>query len=138
MKLIDSTTQCSIAQSSGQQGDSKIHTCWDDALIILNMVNITPVKLHNSKGKGLEQSVFRNWTVIVEDRAYFDFLLMLEKINSRNVFVTRIKRGALYKTDEELDFPEDTDQNILKEEIISLTSDKTTKTGIAEHHLRLV
>jgi hypothetical protein len=39
---------------------------------------------------------------------------------------------------EELDLPDEDDQNILKDEIIQLTSDKAIKTGISQHKLRLV
>ena len=37
-----------------------------------------------------------------------------------------------------MDLPDNIDQNILKDEIIQLTSPKAIKTGISEHKLRLV
>ena len=43
-----------------------------------------------------------------------------------------------YKTIEELDLPDNADHNILKDEIILLTSNKAIETGISEHKLRLV
>jgi IS4 transposase len=82
--------------------------------------------------------VFQKDTIIVEDRAYFDFDLMLHRISAENIFVTRIKSNTKYKTVEELDLPDEDDQNILKDEIIQLTSDKAIKTGISQHKLRLV
>jgi hypothetical protein len=118
------------------KGGIKIHTCWDDAMMIPDVVNITEAKLHDSKG--LAQSVFRKGTVIVEDRAYFDFLLMRQRIAAENVFVTRIKINTVYQTLEELELPEGSDQDILKDEIIVLPSKKAVETGIAEHPLRLV
>jgi hypothetical protein len=74
----------------------------------------------------------------VEDRAYFDFALMLNRIKAENVFVTRIKSNTKYETIEELDLPDNADHNILKDEIILLTSNKAIETGISEHKLRLV
>ncbi len=44
----------------------------------------------------------------------------------------------MYETIEELELPDKIDQNILKDEIIQLTSDKARETGISEHKLRLV
>src|SRR5680860_1331868 len=97
---------------------------------------INEMKDHDSKG--LAQSVFRKGTVIVEDRAYFDFSLMLQRIVAENVFVTRIKTNTVYETVEELELPEGSDQDILKDEVITLSSNKAVETGIAQHHLRLV
>ena len=100
------------------------------------MVNITPAKLHDRYG--LSQLIFPKNTIIVEDRAYFDFELMLNRIHADNIFVTRIKTNTVYQSIEELDLPDDTDQDILKDEIITLTGDKAIKTGISEKQLRLV
>lgn len=63
---------------------------------------------------------------------------MLQRDKAENVFGTRIKNNTLYETVEELDLPEDSDQDILKDEIIKLTGKKATETGIAEINLRLV
>jgi hypothetical protein len=74
----------------------------------------------------------------VEDRAYFYFDIMLNRIKAENVFVTRIKTNTLYQTIEELELPDHIDQNILKDEIIQLASIRAKKTGISEHRLRPV
>ena len=63
---------------------------------------------------------------------------MLNRIKAKNVFVTRIKKNTLYETIEELELPDHIDQNILKDEIIQLTSGKAKEIGISEHKLRLV
>lgn len=118
------------------KGGIKIHTCWDDTLMIPDMVNITEAKLHDRYG--LAQLIFVKGTIIVEDRAYFDFALMLSRIKAENVFVTRIKNNTVYEAIEELDLPEDTDQDILKDEIIVLSSPKARNTGLATQKLRLV
>jgi hypothetical protein len=106
----------------------KIHTCWDDNLQIPDLVNITQAKTHDRYGIGQ----------LVEDRAYFDFTLMLHRIQAENVFVTRIKTNTLYESIQELNLPDKEDQDIIKDEIILLNSNKAIETGINEYKLRLV
>ena len=142
IKLIDSTSiglclsTFDWAKFRTAKGGIKIHTCWDDTLMIPDMVNITEAKLHDRYG--LAQLIFVKGTIIVEDRAYFDFALMLSRIKAENVFVTRIKNNTVYEAIEELDLPEDTDQDILKDEIIVLSNPKARNTGLATQKLRLV
>jgi len=142
IKLIDSTvislclSMFDWAKFRTAKGGIKIHTCWDDTMMIPDVVNITPAKVHDRYG--LEQLVFAKGTIIVEDRAYFDFLLMLQRVRAENVFVTRIKTNTVFKTVRELDLPKETDQDILKDEIIILCSNKAIKTGINKVQLRLV
>ena len=99
-------------------------------------VNITPAKLHDSKG--LIDRVYSKDDIIVEDRGYFDFALMTARINAKNIFVTRIKDNTVYESIIEKELPDKKDQDILKDEIIILTSIKTKETGISEHKLRRV
>ena len=142
IKLIDSSTislclsTFSWAKFRTAKGGIKIHTCWDDSLMIPDMVNISEAKLHDRYG--LAEMVFPKNTIIVEDRAYFDFLLMLARIKAENNFVTRIKTNTVYEVIEELNLPVDKDQDILKDEIIRLTSPNAQKTGIDNFKLRLV
>jgi len=142
IKLIDSTTISLClslfdwAKFRTAKGGLKIHTCWDDTLMIPDMVNITEAKVHDRYG--VNQLIFPKNTIIVEDRAYFDFELMLNRIHAENIFVTRIKSNTVYQTVEELNLPDDTDQDILKDQIITLTGDKAIKTGIDKKQLRLV
>jgi hypothetical protein len=142
IKLIDSTTislclsMFDWAKFRTAKGGLKIHTCWDDALQIPDLINITEAKTHDSKG--LEQNVFAKNTIIVEDRAYFDFALMLNRICAGNIFVTRIKTNTIYETVQELDLPEGKDQDILKDQIIKLSGIKAIETKINEHNLRIV
>lgn len=104
--------------------------------MIPEVVNISEAKVHDRYG--LEQLIFSKGTIVVEDRAYFDFALMLNRIKAENVFVTRIKSNTRYETIEELDLPDHVDQNILEDEIIRLNSSKAIETGISDHKLRLV
>ncbi len=142
IKLIDSSvislclTMFNWAEFRTAKGGIKLHTVWDDTLMIPEIVNISKAKVHDRYG--LDQLIFPKGTIIVEDRAYFDFALMLNRIKAENVFATRIKSNTKYETIQELDLPDNIDQNILKDEIILLTSDKARETGISEHKLRLV
>jgi len=142
VKLIDSSTislclaMFDWAEFRTAKGGIKLHTSWDYNLMIPDVVNITESKVHDRYG--LKQLIFPKDTIIVEDRAYFDFELMLNRIKAKNVFVTRIKSNTLYETIEELELAGDVDQNILKDEIIQLTSDRAIETGISEHKLRLI
>ncbi len=142
IKLIDSTTISLClslfdwAKFRTAKGGLKIHTVWDAQLALPEMINITEAKVHDSKG--LVQNIYPKNTIIVEDRAYFDFGLMLSRIGAKNILVTRIKSNTLYRSIEELDLPNDTDQDILKDEIIQLNSNKAIESGISEHRLRLV
>ena len=142
IKLMDSTTislclsMFNWAKFRTAKGGIKIHTCWDDTLQIPDVINITVAKTHDSKG--FEQKVFKKDTIIVEDRAYFDFLLMLARINAQNIFVTRIKTNTVYASIQELELPVGEDQPILKDELIYLTGDKVVSTGIDKHKLRRV
>lgn len=142
IKLIDSTlislclSMFDWAKFRTAKGGLKIHTCWDDCLQIPDLVNITEAKIHDRYG--LYKLIFEKNTIIVEDRAYFDFKLMMLRIIAENTFVTRIKTNTLYETIEELDLPENEDQDIIKDEIIQLISKKAVKTKISEQKLRLV
>ena len=90
IKLIDSTvislclSMFDWAKFRTAKGGIKIHTCWDDSLMIPDVVNITPAKLHDRYG--LKQLVFTKGTIVVEDRAYFDFQLMMQRVCAENVF----------------------------------------------------
>src|SRR5690606_16858268 len=142
IKLIDSTTVSLClslfdwAKFRTAKGGLKIHTVWDDQLGLPDMVNISEAKKHDRYG--LINNVFDRGTIIVEDRGYFDFALMLARIRAENVFVTRIKDNTVFETVREKLLPTGKDEDIIKDEIIMLNSSKALKTGIDKHHLRLV
>jgi len=141
IKLIDSSTislclsMFDWAKFRTAKGGIKIHTSWDNARMIPDIVNITPAKVHDRYGI---QLVFPAKTIIVEDRAYFDFDLMLQRVNSKNVFVTRIKKNTNYQIIKELDLPEQDDLDISLDQIIKLNSKQAIKKGISNVELRLV
>lgn len=142
IKIVDSTT---ISLSLGlfnwakfrtAKGGIKIHTCWDDSLQIPDMVNITPAKVHDSKG--FEQQIFKKDTVIIEDKGYFEFKLMRSRIDAGNIFVTRIKDNTLFESIEELELPDEKHYHILKDEIITLSGLKARESGMEGQRLRLI
>lgn len=69
IKLIDSTTISLClslfdwAKFRTAKGGIKIHTCWDDTLMIPEMINITEAKIHDRYG--VAQLVFPKDTIIV-------------------------------------------------------------------------
>lgn len=142
IKLIDSSTISLClnlfdwAKFRTAKGGIKLHTSLDDATGLPDVINITEAKLHDRYG--LKNNVFEKGTIIVEDRGYFDFSLMMERIHAGNIFVTRIKDNTVYKSIEEKELPLDKDQDILKDEIIELSSKKAITTGINKQKLRLI
>jgi hypothetical protein len=142
IKLIDSSTISLClglfdwAKFRTAKGGLKIHTVWDDTLGLPDLINITEAKIHDSKG--LENQIFPKGTIIVEDRAYFDFDLIRRRCSAKNVFVTRLKSNILYESIEELDLPDGIDQDILKDELIRFTSKEAQKAGIEGKIFRLV
>jgi len=142
VKIVDSSTislclsMYDWAEFRTAKGGIKLHTTWDAHMMIPEVVNITEAKVHDRHGIG--QMVFQKDTVIVEDRAYFDFSLMFNRIKAENIFVTRIKSNTRYVTIRELELPDDIDQHIFKDEIIKLTSPKAKEVGIDQVELRLL
>ena len=141
IKLIDSSiislclSMFDWAKFRTAKGGIKIHTSWDDTTMIPDIVNITPAKVHDRYGI---QLIFPKSTIIVEDRAYFDFDLMLQRVNAENVFVTRIKSNTKFEVLRELDLPEEKDQDISVDQIIKLNSKQAIEKGINQVELRLV
>jgi hypothetical protein len=142
IKLIDSTTislcleMFDWAKFRTAKGGIKIHTCWDDALMLPEIINITEAKVHDRYG--LATTIYPKGTIIVEDRGYFDYNLMLQRISAENVFVTRIKSNTVYTSIRELELPEHIDQDILKDEIIQLTGNAAEDCQIDKQQLRLI
>ena len=142
IKLIDSSTVSLClnlfdwAKFRTAKGGLKIHTVWDDTLGLPDYINITEARLHDSKG--LISQIFPKGTIVVEDRAYFDFELFKKRINAKNIFVTRLKSNILYESIEELDLPDNRDQTILKDELIKFTSKDAKSAGLEGQIFRLV
>ncbi len=61
-----------------------------------DLINITEATVHDKRG--YPQTVVAPGTIIVEDKVYFDFSLMMQRIHADNVFVTRIKNNTVYES----------------------------------------
>jgi hypothetical protein len=142
IKLIDSTTvslclaMFDWAKFRTAKGGLKIHTSLDCDLMLPDIINITPAKMHDRYG--LEQLIFPKSTIIVEDRGYFDFSLIKSRVATENIFVTRIKANTIFSTLYEIETPDLKDQDILKDELIYLDSKAAQKAGIDKIPFRLV
>ena len=142
VKIIDSTTISVClslfdwAKFRTAKGGIKIHTCLDEVLMLPDLVNITEASVHDKRGH--PQTVFAPGTIIVEDKGYFDFSLMMQRINADNIFVTRIKDNTVYESICEKELPVDKDQHILKDELIRLTGKKAKEIGIDQVVLRRI
>src|SRR5690554_1354937 len=106
----------------------KIHTQWNEAMMMPDLINISEAAVHDRKG--FESVVFPKDTIIVEDKGYWDFKIIKARVLAENNIVTRIKNNTVYEVVEELDLPEDEDQHILIDQVIHLTGHKAKKTGI--------
>lgn len=118
------------------KGGIKIHTQWDEAMMLPNLVNITEAAVHDSKG--FEQVVFEKGTIIIEDKGYWDFGVIRDRIKAENTFVTRIKDNTVYEVIEELELPDKDDQHILIDELIHLTGKKAVNLKLETQTLRRV
>lgn len=118
------------------KGGIKIHTQWDEALMLPNLICIGEAQVHDSKG--FDHVVFPKDTIIIEDKGYWDFDIIKARIKAENIFVTRIKDNTIYEVIEELELPENEDQHILKDELIYLTGTNAKKNGLSEEMLRRV
>lgn len=142
VKIIDSSTISLClslfewAKFRTAKGGVKIHTCLDYALMLPDLVNISEAAVHDKRGH--PQTVFAPGTIIVEDKGYFDFSLMLQRINADNIFVTRIKDNTVYESVCEKELPADKDQHILKDELILLTGKKAVEVSIDQVTLRRI
>ncbi|AMS26188.1 hypothetical protein AEM51_03300 [Bacteroidetes bacterium UKL13-3] len=118
------------------KGGIKIHTQWDEAMMLPNLVNITEASVHDSKG--FEQVVFEKGTIIIEDKGYWDFGVIRDRIKAENTFVTRIKDNTVYQVIEELELPDKVDQHILIDKLIHLTGKKALELKLETQTLRRV
>jgi IS4 transposase len=105
-------------------------------MMLPTLINISEAKVHDSKG--FEQVVFPKGTIIIEDKGYWDFKVISDRMKAENTFVTRIKDNTVYEVIEELDLPEDNDQHILMDELIHLTGKKAKAEKLETQILRRV
>lgn len=118
------------------KGGLKIHTQWNETLMLPDFVSIGAAQVHDSKG--FEQVVFPKGTIIVEDKGYWDFDVILARVRAGNTFITRIKDNTIYEVIAEMELPDDDEQHILKDELIHLKGKKAIENGLSEVILRRV
>lgn len=142
IKLVDATIMSVClnlfdwAEYRTAKGGIKIHTSLDEKSLLPDIINISEAKL--SDRRGVDDFRYPKDTIIVDDRGYFDFKLFKQRIDDKNIFVTRIKTNTVYETVEELELPDDKDFEILKDEIIYLTSKQAEQAGLSNIKLRRV
>lgn len=127
--IVDSTTISlfkEILKGNGRnridgksKGGIKAHTVIRADSQLAQFVHFTAAATHDScllDHLSLQQGDF-----ICFDKAYIDYL-RFEQYSAQGIyFVTRMKDNAVYKSIEELDIPDDTDDGIIKDEIVSIT-----------------
>ncbi|MDM1462057.1 IS4 family transposase, partial [Myroides odoratimimus] len=124
--LLDSTTisLClSIfdwAKYKTNKGAVKMHTLLDFDGNLPAYINITNGK--TADNKGAYDIPLLKGSVIVADRFYNDFSLLNVWDSKQVFFVIRHKDNLKFETIKELELPENRHQNILKDEIITLTN----------------
>jgi len=142
IKIIDSTliSLClslfDWAKYWTAKGGIKIHTCWDEVIMLPELVNITEAKVAGRKG--LANLSFNKGTIIIEDKGYYDFSLMLSRIQAENVFVTRIKNNACFEVVRIIENTNSDFTGLVGDQIIRLTGKAAVECGIDQHLLRLV
>jgi len=118
------------------KGGLKIHTQWNETLMLPDFVCISEAQVHDSKG--FKQIVFPKGTIIIEDKGYWDFDVILARVRAGNTFITRIKDNTIYEGIAEMELPDGEDQHILKDELIYLKGKKAIEIGLSEIILRRV
>ncbi|MCC9044579.1 IS4 family transposase [Myroides sp. M-43] len=127
--LLDSTTisLClSIfdwAKYKTNKGAVKMHTLLDFDGNLPAYINITNGK--TADNKGAYDIPLLKGSVIVADRFYNDFSLLNVWDSKQVFFVIRHKEYLKFETIKELELPENRHQNILKDELISLTNTRS-------------
>ena len=106
-----------------QKGAVKLHT-------LLDYDGLMPSYLFMTKGsqsdvKHAQYMTMPKGSVIVADRAYEDFKMLYSWDNNDIDFVLLLKKSINYKSIIERELPEDNEQNILIDEEIELTEEKT-------------
>jgi len=143
IKVIDSTTVTlcwrlfSWAKYRTAKGGLKIHTCWDEQLMMPEMVNITEAAISDLEGH--PKHIFPPNTIVVEDRGYFDCKLFKQRTEANNWFVTRLKRNTVFEVVAQRPLPDDKAHlKVIKDEEIMLTGAQAAKAGVEPYAMRKV
>lgn len=119
------------------KGAVKIHMKLDEADCMPDVVYLSNGKVHDKKA--VPYLDIKDGSVIIDDRAYYDFKAFVD-FSGRDVsFVTRLKSNADYKVlrEETLD-EKDEKMGIRSCKVIRMMGDKAIETKLCDHELRLV
>jgi hypothetical protein len=142
IKLVDATIMSVClslfewASYRTAKGGIKAHVSLDEKTMLPEIINITEAGL--SDRRGVDEFRYTKDTIVVDDRGYFDFSLFKQRIDDQNIFVTRMKNNTVYESIKEIDLPDDRDFEILKDEIIRLSSVTAIEKGMDDIELRRV
>ena len=108
-----------------EKGAIKLHT-------MLDYDGCMPTYLYMTEGrqsdvKHAHYMQMPKKSVIVSDRGYQDFKMIYQWEKEEIIFVMMLKKSIKYKQEKELNLPEGKDEHIIKDEIISLSEEKTKK-----------
>lgn len=142
IKLVDATVMSVClslfewASYRTAKGGIKAHVSLDEKTMLPEIINITEARM--SDRRGVDGFRYPKDTIVVDDRGYFDFGLFRQRIDDQNIFVTRMKSNTVFEQVRELDLPEDRDFEILKDEVIKLSSVAAIEKGMEDQELRRV
>lgn len=132
--IVDSSTISlfsNILQGTGRnpingkkKGGIKIHTMISAAEDVPCLVRFTSAKIHDHTF--LHNLNLKPGSIVVFDRGYVDYQQYSKWCLEDIIFVTRMKSNAIYKTVEEYEISDDTDNGIIKDEKIEITTKKET------------
>lgn len=106
-----------------EKGAIKLHTMLDYDGCLPKYVYMTEAK--QSDVKHAQYMLMPRKSVIVSDRGYLDFDMLYKWMKEEIIFVIMLKKSIKYEQINELPLPENTDEHILKDEIIRLTEQDT-------------
>jgi hypothetical protein len=107
------------------KGGIKLHTVLDFDSCLPVYVHVTDAKTHDSKVA--EEMPLTKGAVAVVDRAYLNFLLLYKWTLAGVFFVTRLKSNIKYNKLEERELPDNKAHQILIDEYIELSEEKTNE-----------
>ena len=130
VKLLDSSTitlclkYFNWAHYREEKGAIKLHT-------LFSLNDFLPIDIHISDGKegdniGAYHVMPGARSIVVADRGYDDSELWKDWDSRGVTFVVRLRKDILFERNEEFPQPDDREQQILVDELISLTGDETS------------
>jgi hypothetical protein len=143
VKIVDSSTVSLClnlfpwAKFRQKKGAIKIHTKLEYHDDLPDLVHLSDGKMHDKKA--VPHLQIKDHSVLIDDRAYYDFSAFVDFIDRSVTFVTRIKENADYKVMEDCKLsPEDEQAGIKWSRIIQMRGNKAFETTLCDHNLRIV